>query len=219
MKVVETAAGRSMPPLIILAGGASARFGSPKGLARWHDRTLLAAHIFSYAGTGTDVIVVTGEHTEVYGTEIKLITSEVQQFGSNCSVRQVRNPDPDRGPFSSIQIGLTHLGQAAMRGVFIQPVDSGPVPAALFAEMAALSEGGALTVMPQFSGRGGHPVLLSCALACKCARQDWSHPQARLDFLLRDEPRERMVRLPVGAPGVLFNFNHPSDLTGKQTPS
>lgn len=112
------------------------------------------------------------------------------------------NPDPDLGPFSSLQAGLAGLSGPAFAGPLDCPVT--PVLAELQAAMAAGDE----AVVPTHLGRGGHPVLLGQSLVARLLSMDPAHPEARLDRQLR---LARARRLEVMDSRVSLNLNRPED--------
>lgn len=75
--------------------------------------------------------------------------------------RTIVNPHPDRGQLSSLQTGLSVLGDRA-GAVLVTPVD---LPLVRRASVASLLQAwrasGALVVRPVSRGRRGHPVLIA----------------------------------------------------------
>ena len=101
-------------PVIILAAGDSKRIGFPKGLLDYHGTPFLTHQLLSLYEIGfSHIIVVLGHTAEQLKQKIKLLRSS-----STCI-----NPQPERGPFSSIQCGLKSLVSDLRKGVFILPVD------------------------------------------------------------------------------------------------
>jgi CTP:molybdopterin cytidylyltransferase MocA len=187
--------------VVILAAGRSSRMGEPKGLVLVDGRPWIARQLDALGGRRA--IVVLGHDRDRY---LELL------LGLGRSVDLVTNPDPDRGPFSSLQEGL--LAVEPGRPAFVLPVD---VPAAAppvwIALETALGEapGDADAVVPVFEGRGGHPVLLGSAFVGRLlARPD---PAAgRLDEELRALAEGgRLARVPVDDPRVRLNLNAPGD--------
>src|SRR5436305_324001 len=80
---------------VILAAGSSTRMGRDKALLAWQDGTFLSAAIDSLAPHSELVIVVAGDNAE------QLRPTIYQKAGFLVS-----NPDPSRGQFSSLQVGL-----------------------------------------------------------------------------------------------------------------
>lgn len=198
-----------LAPLIILAGGKSERFGSPKGLASVDGRSILSAHINSFVGNGSKVVIVIGHITTPYVKEIELLARKLQQT-ETVAINWVVNPCPENGPFSSLQTGLAEIGDFGAAGVFVLPVDTGVVPTELFTAIAAASDSGRLSVIPEFQGRGGHPVFLGAAMVKPIFDVDPVAGDGRLDVQLRQQKKGMVVRLPVAWSGILENRNTPN---------
>jgi molybdenum cofactor cytidylyltransferase len=195
----------SLPPVVILAAGRSSRLGEPKGLVvaggrYWIERQLEAVAAAGVART----VVVLGFDRERY----EVVTDLTRR--ATVAV----NPDPDRGPFSSLQHGLAALDPD--EGAFVLPID---VPAAGPGAWAALAEALASNdaAVPTDAGGGGagagggHPVLLSPAFASRLRALDPALPEARLDVQLRSLPPGRVARVPVNDARIRLNLNAPED--------
>ena len=128
---------------IVLAAGASTRFGSPKQAVLLEpvlDRVRRSAKI-------DDVVVVLGAHDVP------------------ASARTVRCADWERGPGASLRCGLTALGEGVEAAVVV--LGDGPEldPRAIDRVVAAWRERGADRVAAVYGGVRLHPLLL--------ARQVW----------------------------------------------
>jgi len=116
--------------------------------------TLLTAAILAFEPLTRAVVVVAGKNADS-------IATIVGAFGAYM----VRNPDPSRGQFSSLQIGLGSVLDHNCESAMIAPVDCPPlVPSSL----ALLSESfqralarDLWAVAPENSGKHGHPLLVS----------------------------------------------------------
>jgi CTP:molybdopterin cytidylyltransferase MocA len=197
-----------LPPVIILAGGRSERYGSPKGLAKVCNETLLFSHISTFAQVGTHCVVVLGFFTEPYLTEIERTNAHIGN--SKFMAEYTVNKTFDLGPFSSIQCGLAKLLLEARYGVFIQPVDNGIVPSSLYNQLFVASEHGKYSVIPEWQGKGGHPVFISADLTARLRTVDPLSEFARLDYQLRAEPIGKVRRLPTQNSDILVNKNLPN---------
>ena len=75
----------------------------------------------------------------------------------------VTNPDPSRGQFSSLQVGLHEVLNHGRDAAVIMLVDRPPVSVAtvvLLREAFESAPQSIWAVVPEFSGRHGHPYLL-----------------------------------------------------------
>jgi molybdenum cofactor cytidylyltransferase len=139
---------------LVLAAGASSRFGGPKVLARVDGRPLIEHVLATARGAGLHPIVV------VVGDAAEAIESGVRWQGE----RLVRNPAPARGLASSLIIGLDEVVRLdpTVDGALVllgdQPLTRPDVVAAL---LASPSDPARSVVAPRYAGGGGaNPVLL-----------------------------------------------------------
>jgi len=119
--------------------------------------TLLSAAIAALRPFTEAIVVVAGRNAENIGPVV-----------AANGAAMVRNPDPERGQFSSLQVGLREVAARGCDGAMITLVDCPPLSAASL-ERLRLSFDGALAVgkwgvAPENSGRHGHPLLASRAL-------------------------------------------------------
>src|SRR5215471_12835857 len=101
---------------LILAAGDSARMGRDKALLPWQGKTFLAAAIEALAPYTELVIVVAGKNAE----SLKPI---IYAAGG---VYLVENPWPEKGQFSSLQIGLSEVLNRGRDAAIITLVDRPP---------------------------------------------------------------------------------------------
>jgi CTP:molybdopterin cytidylyltransferase MocA len=172
--------------------------GEPKGLVAFEGRPWIEAQL---AALGQRRVVV------VLGHDHGRYLEAIPDLAKRAEV--VVNPDPDRGPFSSLQVGLAALGASGPPApAFVLPVDA---PAASPAVWRALEEalGPELdAAIPAFQGHGGHPVLLAAPFMARLGRLDPASPEARLDVALRSA---KALLVETGDPRVRMNLNAPED--------
>ena len=171
--------------------------GEPKGLVAFEGHPWIEAQLATLGGRR--VVVVLGHDRRRYLEAIP---------GLAARAEVVVNPDPDRGPFSSLQVGLAAVSTSPPVPAFVLPVD---VPAASAPVWDALEEAlgpGLDAAIPVFEGRGGHPVLLAPSFIARLMSQDPASPEARLDVALRSA---KVERVPTSDPHVRLNLNAPED--------
>src|SRR5215472_14516692 len=137
---------------VILAPGASSRMGRDKALLPWRGGTFLSAAIRALQPLTDLVIVVAGTNA----AELAPIVNANAGF-------VVINPNPERGQFSSLQVGLQEVLNRGRDAAVITLVDR-PAPAPATVEQiknAFLSAGDETwAVVPEFAGRHGHPIVI-----------------------------------------------------------
>ena len=138
---------------IVLAAGASSRFGSPKALALLEGRPLLEHVLDAVRTAGIEEIVVVLGHA----------AQEIEDGIDWLSERRVRNPDP-RYLSGSLQIGLAAVLEIEppVKGVVVVLGDQPRTrPEVIRALIAAGRSGDRPVVIPHYAdGGGANPVLL-----------------------------------------------------------
>ena len=184
---------------VLLAAGASRRFGGPKMLAELDGEPLVrrAARSFLDAGFAEVVVVVApGADGVVAALE-------------GLGVRAVLNPRPEDGMLSSAQAGLSSLSSGCGR-VALSPADlPGLTPPVLRRVLPALPPPtGAWAAVPACEGRRGHPLVVPASLVPRLL--SWGAGR-RLSDLLREKD-VAVFELPGFGPEVLRDVDVPEDL-------
>jgi molybdenum cofactor cytidylyltransferase len=137
---------------IILAAGASSRFGKPKfSLAFDKKRNFIEKCIDEYMGFGCQQIMVV-----IRPDDIPYFDELTQKYPANLYISV--NHDPDRGRLSSVQSGLQYLDKTLP--VFLQNIDN-PFVAKSILNRLSENLGIADAIYPVIGEQGGHPLLLS----------------------------------------------------------
>jgi len=138
---------------LVLAAGASTRFGSPKALAPFAGRPLLEHVLDAVREAGIEEIVVVLGHAG----------DEIEEGIEWLSERRVRNPDP-RHLASSLQVGIAAIAEIdpPVKGVVIalgdQPLTR---PEVIRALVSAARTTDRPVVVPHYSdGGGANPVFV-----------------------------------------------------------
>jgi len=146
---------------VILAAGDSSRMGTDKALLRWPPaaagsgfsaQTFLSAAIQSFDPFSEMVIVVAGQNASN-------IAPVVYAHGAVL----VTNPDPERGQFSSLQVGLQEVLNRGRDAALLTLVDRPPVQASTLETLAhqfSIRAHAIWAVIPEYRGQHGHPFLI-----------------------------------------------------------
>ncbi len=137
---------------LILAAGESSRMGRDKALLPWQGRTFLTAHIDALRMHTDFVLVVAGRNAPV-------LQPLVDTVGAFLAV----NEQPERGQFSSLQVGLQEVLNRGRDAAIVALVDRPPAaPATVLALRRAYERApdGIWAVVPEHAGRHGHPIVV-----------------------------------------------------------
>jgi molybdenum cofactor cytidylyltransferase len=146
---------------VILAAGDSLRMGTDKALLPWPPSaegagtagTFLSAAIESLS-LPTDLVIV------VAGKNASSIAPTVYAAGASLVI----NPAPERGQFSSLQVGLQEVLNRGRDAAMVTLVDRPPVTSATIQALcdafAAAVAHRKWAVIPQYAGKHGHPIVL-----------------------------------------------------------
>ncbi len=184
---------------VVLAAGASSRMGRDKALLPWQGGTFLSAAIRALQPVSDLVIVVAGANS----AELAPIVNANAGF-------LIINPSPERGQFSSLQVGLQEVLNRGRDAAIVTLVDR-PAPGMATIEqtksefLAAPDD--IWAVVPEFLGRHGHPIVIGREMigaflgapALSSAREVEHSLQSHIRYL------------PVADPFVAANVDTPED--------
>lgn len=188
-----------MISLILLSGGLSSRFGSPKALVPWNGRCLVACLQDRLVLTQLDeIIIVLGAHAN----QVK------PQVLNHNKIKVVYNKDYNLGQTSSLKIGLQQVSKLA-QGVGFLPVDFPLIGTQtindLVREFLCMRP---LILIPSFHGQKGHPPFLDITLRDKVLGLP-DHIGLNIFF---KEHQSDVHYFDVTDPGVVSSFNTPDEL-------
>jgi molybdenum cofactor cytidylyltransferase len=147
---------------VILAAGESTRMGTDKALLPWpppapgsppSGQTFLSAAILALAPFSERVIVVVGKN------ENNLMPAV---YANGASL--VQNPEPDRGQFSSLQVGLREVLSHGRDAAMVTLVDRPPASTTTLETLCSAfieAANNIWAVVPEYNGKHGHPFLVA----------------------------------------------------------
>lgn len=195
---------------VILAAGASSRMGRDKALLPWPpnesspvqsgNSTLLSAHIAALKPLARAVVVVVGHNAD-------RLEPIVAANGAASAI----NPAPERGQFSSLQIGLSKALDLGCDSAIITPVDCAPLdPETLALLRSKFDEAvahGQWAVTPRSNGRNGHPLFVSRALIDAFL----AAPPTSNAREIKRAHASRFISVPVSIPNLSADMNTPAE--------
>lgn len=181
---------------VILAAGESTRMGTDKALLPWppacganvSGETFLSAAIRALLPFSEMVIVVAGENEPNLAPVV---------YADGASL--IRNPQPEQGQFSSLQVGLQAVLGCGRDAAIVTLVDRPPASAAVLSALTSAflaAPTGMWAVVPEYQGKHGHPVFLGremmeaflTAPSSASARDIEHENQAHIQYVAVDDP-------------------------------
>lgn len=138
---------------IILAGGKSDRFGSPKPFLRFdqnHSFVSKLIDVYSQFDCGEIVLVLNKNFADEF--------AKAEKLEPNGKLKVVYNNRQELGRFFSLKLGLRSLCRTNF--CFIQNIDNPFTNAELLKKLYEAKESNAYAA-PEHKGEGGHPILVS----------------------------------------------------------
>ena len=196
---------------VILAAGDSSRMGRDKALLPWppagagqtsSSETFLSAAIRSFLFAAEFVVVVVGKNEAT-------LAPIIYSYGASL----VPNPDPGRGQFSSLQVGLREVLNHGRDAAMITLVDRPPVSAATIQTLRDAFEAAGDNIwatVPEFSGKHGHPYLVGREMMEAFLRV----PATSIARDIEHQHQEHIQYVRVDDPLVALNINTPEEYAG-----
>jgi molybdenum cofactor cytidylyltransferase len=182
--------------------------GSDKALLPWppvpsgrpHAGTFLSAAIASLSPFSEVVIVVGGKNSAL-----------IAPFVYAAGVSLVVNPEPERGQFSSLQVGLHDVLNRGRDAALVTLVDRPPVQAGtvtlLCNAFSSALERRKWAVVPETGGRHGHPIVLGREMIEVFLRA----PATASAREIEHQYEEHIEYVPVDDPAITVNVNTPEE--------
>ncbi|MFZ0799539.1 MAG: nucleotidyltransferase family protein [Terriglobales bacterium] len=209
---------------LILAAGESSRMGRDKALLPWPPQptssttssaladTFLSAAIRLFFSHVDVVLVVAGKNEAALAPIV---------YANGASL--VVNPEPERGQFSSLRVGLQEVLSRGRDAAMITLVDRPPLQPATLATLESAFERAAThrkwAVIPEYQGKHGHPILAGREMIEAFLRapetsnaRDVEHAhQSEIEYVPMDDP---LVAVNIDTPEqyASLNLNLPPQL-------
>ncbi len=185
---------------VILAAGESSRMGSDKALLPWRGQTFLTAAITSLQPWTELVIVVAGKNAPA-------LMERVDAAGAFL----VANPCPERGQFSSLQVGLQEVLNRGRDAAIITLVDRPPVAVETIRSLRnAFLASSSWAVVPEYAGRHGHPILIGREMIEVFLKA----PATTTARDVEHGHQDRILYLPIDDPAIVMNVDTPEAYQG-----
>ena len=191
---------------VILAAGESTRMGRDKASLPWPPKpagpqkdtgsgTLLSAAIGVLEDYCDMVIVVAGENE-----------AALRSVAYGCGAFLAVNPAPERGQFSSLQIGLHEVMSRGRDAAIITLVDRPPPKAATLQKLLDAFEKrdrNTWAVIPEFQSKHGHPIIIGREMIEAFLRS----PATANAREIEHANQQRIAYVPVDDSRVAININ------------
>jgi len=122
----------------------------------------------------------------------------------------VTNPAPERGQFSSLQVGLQEVLNHGRDAAIVTLVDCPPVSAATLerlCEAFAEAASGTWAVVPEYGGKHGHPAFWDREMIAVSLKAVATSNAQEIEH----QYRQHIEYVAVDDPAVIMNVNTPQD--------
>ena len=182
---------------ILLAAGESRRMGQVKALLPWQGTSLLQHQVNSLLSAGVDHVVVVLGHR---AGELSPLLEGMEQVSWRL------NPDYLQGKTTSIKTGLKALDPRTAGAILMLNVDQPRSAETIRSLLDQHRNSGSLITIPEFQGKGGHPILVDSSLLDELTNIE--EATFGVKAVVRRH-QEATMRVPVDNPEVLWDLNTP----------
>jgi molybdenum cofactor cytidylyltransferase len=173
---------------VVLAAGASTRFGSQKLLAEAQGAPLVRRTVEQVLAAGLDEIVV------VLGREAQAVHAALDEM----QVRFVVNPDFRAGMSTSLRSGIRSLATTVEAAIVVLGDQPGISASTILRLIEEYRRSGQPIVVPVYAGTRGNPVLFDASVFPELASV--AGDQGGREVIGRDLSRVATVSLPFAMP-------------------
>jgi len=196
---------------VILAAGESTRMGRDKALLPWppakgglaSSATFLSASIDALSPFSELILVVSGRNHA---------SLEATVFARSASL--VTNPAPERGQFSSLQVGLREVLNRGRDAAIVTLVDRPPAAPETLQRLSTAFELARTrrqwAVVPEYAGKHGHPFIIGRELIEAFLRA----PATSTARDIEHQHLQHIEYVSVADPFVTMNVDTPEDYAG-----
>jgi molybdenum cofactor cytidylyltransferase len=169
---------------VVLAAGASRRFGAPKLLLPIQGRPLVRLVVEQVLSSGVDAVHV------VVGPVEAGVRQALQGLGGSI----VRNPDFAEGMSTSLRTGVAALSDQTEAAIVVLADQPLHTPAVIDLLVETFRSSGRPIVAPVYNGTRGNPVLFAASLFPELLTV--TGDRGAREVIARDPARVALVRFP-----------------------
>ncbi len=171
--------------------------GRDKALLPWRGTTFLSAAVESLRPWTELVIVVAGKNAHA-----------LQERVDAAGAFLVINPAPERGQFSSLQVGLQEVLNRGRDAAIVTLVDRPPATAETIRTLRqAFMISPAWAAVPEYEGRHGHPIVIGREMIERFLKA----PATAVARDVEHENQQWIEYVPVNDPAITANVDTPEE--------
>jgi molybdenum cofactor cytidylyltransferase len=208
---------------VILAAGESTRMGRDKALLPWPPVAAGTPAVNSFLGAMIDLLL---QHSDLVVVVAGKNVAELEPIADSHGAFVVVNPAPERGQFSSVQVGLRDVLNRGRDAAFLVPVDRPPVLPSTAHDLRKAflaADTDIWAVVPEVQREGaavhGHPILLGREMMEQFLRA----PANSVARDIEHQHQQHILYLPVSDARVAANVDTPEHyarlLSGETIPA